>query len=184
MNLRSGWRNATQSFDDRKPAEKVLLAGLGLGVLFWAYLIFVYEPFSMQLQEAERQLLTAQARLTTMQQREQIAITTGNEDPNQAVRLRIERAVADQAQLQRRIEDLAGNLVTDLQADHQQVYKHTLRVELEGDYLSLITYLRRVESFSESFFWDEIHFQQTEWPNAKITLQLHTLSAEEGFVGV
>ena len=70
------------------------------------------------------------------------------------------------------------------EVERQQVYKHVLRLELEGDYLSLISYLRSVEEFSERFFWDELHFVQTTWPNARIILQLHTLSAEEGFVGV
>lgn len=66
----------------------------------------------------------------------------------------------------------------------QQVYKHSLVLELEGDYLSLISYLQRIESFPERFFWDQINFVQTAWPNARITLELHTLSTEEGFVGV
>jgi MSHA biogenesis protein MshJ len=231
MNLKSLWRGTQESFDDRAPAEKMLIGAILLGALGWLYVMLAYDPLSERAVAAERQLATVQARLDAMRQREQMAITAGNEDPNQAVRLRIERATADQRQLQGQIEELAGNLVTPqsmtrlltsmleeraglrlirvenqlpepmrdapgagqstqqdasdiVAADNQQVYKHSLLLELEGDYLSLISYLRRVESFAESFFWDEIHFVQTEWPNARITLQLHTLSAEEGFVGV
>jgi MSHA biogenesis protein MshJ len=66
----------------------------------------------------------------------------------------------------------------------QRIFKHSLNLQLEGDYLSLIGYLRRIEGFSERFFWDQLSFTQTVWPSARISIQLHTLSTEEGFVGV
>ncbi|ALO45156.1 type II secretion system protein GspM [Pseudohongiella spirulinae] len=233
MSLKTQFRDFSNRFDERSAAEKLLLAVICVGVVFWLYFILVFEPLSASVQSAQQQLTAAQARLTAMQQREQIAITTGNEDPNRAVRQRIERAIGDQAVLQRQIEELTGNLVTpqsmtrlltsmleqragltlvrvenqmpqpmrsyedmmaeaasdepttaNRNADQLQVYKHSLALELEGDFLSLINYLRSVESFNERFFWDEISFVQTEWPNARVTLRLHTLSAEEGFVGV
>lgn len=233
MSLKSQFRDFSARFDERSAAEKLLLAVVVIGLVLWLYFILAFEPLSASVQSAQQQLTTTQARLTAMQQREQIAITTGNEDPNLAVRQRIERAIADQMALQSRIEELTGNLVTpqsmtrlltsmleqrdglalvrvenqmpepmrsyeemvaesesdapamtNRNTDQLQVYKHSLALELEGDFLSLINYLRSVESFNERFFWDEISFTQTEWPNARITLRLHTLSAEEGFVGV
>jgi MSHA biogenesis protein MshJ len=232
MTLKRRLRAAGESFDRRPATEKTILAVLGFGLLIWFYMIFVFDPLDSARVQAANELLTSEARLITMQQRERTAVIMGNEDPNEAVRQRIERAIANQGQLQQQIESLAGNLVTpqsmtrlltsmlesreglelirvenqmpipmrneqvqasagdaesEVDADAvegQQVYKHVLLLELEGDYLSLISYLRSVESFSERFFWDELHFVQTTWPNARITLQLHTLSAEEGFVGV
>ncbi|WP_237132955.1 hypothetical protein [Pseudohongiella sp. O18] len=230
MSLKRRLKAAGDSFDRRPAAEKTILAVLGLGMLVWLYTIFVFDPLSLARDEVARQLATTEARLGTMQQRERTAVIMGNEDPNQAVRQRIERAMANQQQLQQQIESLAGNLVTPQSmtrlltsmlesreglelirvenqmpipmrdnlaessgeggasqtddAERLQIFKHVLRLELEGDYLSLISYLRSVEAFSERFFWDELHFVQTTWPNARITLQLHTLSAEEGFVGV
>lgn len=65
-----------------------------------------------------------------------------------------------------------------------QVYKHGLIIEMQGDYFSLLNYLTYLENLSERFFWDQVHFQQSSWPDATITLELHTLSTEEGFVGV
>ncbi|MEC8860435.1 MAG: hypothetical protein VYE29_10610 [Pseudomonadota bacterium] len=233
MTLKRRLQMAGESFDQRPAAEKTILAVLGIGVLIWLYLIFVFEPMDSAREQAANDLMVREARLVTMQQRERTAVIMGNEDPNEAVRVRIERAMANQSQLQQQIESLAGNLVTPQsmtrlltsmlesreglelirvenqmpipmrnstesgagaqaavaegeadEVERQQVYKHVLRLELEGDYLSLISYLRSVEAFSERFFWDELHFVQTTWPNARITLQLHTLSAEEGFVGV
>lgn len=66
----------------------------------------------------------------------------------------------------------------------QRIFKHSIVLELTGDYLNLVTYLRRIESFPERFFWDVLSFEQSEWPDARIRLELHTLSTEEGFLGV
>ena len=65
-----------------------------------------------------------------------------------------------------------------------QVYKHGLIIEMQGGYFSLLNYLTYLENLSERFFWDQVHFQQSGWPDATIILELHTLSTEEGFVGV
>lgn len=65
-----------------------------------------------------------------------------------------------------------------------QVYKHGLIIEMQGDYFSLLNYLNYLENLSERFFWDQVHYLQSGWPDATITLELHTLSTEEGFVGV
>lgn len=64
-----------------------------------------------------------------------------------------------------------------------QVYRHSLVLELEGDYLGLLAYLRRVETLGMVFFWDRLQYVQTEWPSGRATLELHTLSSEAGFVG-
>lgn len=66
----------------------------------------------------------------------------------------------------------------------QRIFKHSITVELEGDYLNLIAYLRRIENFEERFFWDQLSFEQLVWPRARISIELHTLSTEEGFLGV
>ncbi|MEX0740077.1 MAG: hypothetical protein WD071_12110 [Pseudohongiella sp.] len=65
-----------------------------------------------------------------------------------------------------------------------QVYKHGLIIEMQGDYFSLLNYLTYLENLTERFFWDQVHYQQSTWPDATIILELHTLSTEEGFVGV
>jgi len=72
----------------------------------------------------------------------------------------------------------------DGEAPMAQVYKHGLIIEMQGDYFSLLNYLAYLENLSERFFWDQVHYLQSSWPDATITLELHTLSTEEGFVGV
>ena len=65
-----------------------------------------------------------------------------------------------------------------------QVYAHGLAIEFQGDYFTTLKYLRFLEEISGSFFWDSIRFQQLEWPRAQVSLQIHTLSTDQGFIGV
>lgn len=221
-----------EAFDNRSMAEKLVLSLVALALPVWLFSTFFLSPVTSEADSLRRQLASIEAQLVAMQQREQLAVTSSAEDPNQAVRLRIERAIANQSELQGEIEQLAGNLVTPqsmtrlltsmlenqsglnlvkvengvpqpmrndeevlaegaieepqpvTEERDQQVYKHSLVIELEGDYLSLIGYLKRIEGFPERFFWDSLSFVQLSWPMGRIRLELHTLSTEEGFVGV
>ena len=65
-----------------------------------------------------------------------------------------------------------------------QVYSHGLTIEFQGDYFSTLKYLRFLEEVSGSFFWDSISFRQLDWPKAHVTLEIHTLSTNQGFIGV
>lgn len=68
----------------------------------------------------------------------------------------------------------------------QQVYRHALVLEFEGDFFSTLRYLLFLENESRGFFWDRFHLRPGEsgWPESRVTLEIHTLSADEGFVGV
>jgi len=65
-----------------------------------------------------------------------------------------------------------------------QVFEHGLVIEFQGDFFSTLKYLRFLEEVSGSFFWDSISFRQVAWPEALVTLEIHTLSANAGFIGV
>ena len=65
-----------------------------------------------------------------------------------------------------------------------QVFRHGLVLEFQGDYFSTLRYLLFLEAMDESFFWDSFEFEQAVWPEARVRLELHTLSSEEGFIGV
>ena len=65
-----------------------------------------------------------------------------------------------------------------------QVYQHGLIIEFQGDFFNTLKYLRFLEEITGSFFWDAISFRQPQWPDAHVTLEIHTLSTDEGFIGV
>lgn len=73
---------------------------------------------------------------------------------------------------------------TSLRSIGFQVFRHGLILEFQGDYFSTLRYLLYLEAMEQSFFWDSFEFEQTLWPEARIRLELHTLSSEEGFIGV
>lgn len=65
-----------------------------------------------------------------------------------------------------------------------QVFEHGLSIEFHGSYFETLEYLLYLEEITAGFFWDSITFKQLQWPEAQITLQIHTLSLNAGFIGV
>ncbi|BBB31517.1 hypothetical protein [Neptunomonas japonica] len=63
------------------------------------------------------------------------------------------------------------------------VYSHGFEVVLQGRYSDIYDYLRRLEGLSSSFFWDSLEYEVSVYPNSEVTLQVHTLSAVEGWLG-
>jgi MSHA biogenesis protein MshJ len=63
------------------------------------------------------------------------------------------------------------------------VYSHGFEVVLQGSYSDIYEYLRRLEGLSSSFFWDSLEYKVSTYPNSEVTLQVHTLSAVEGWLG-
>jgi len=116
--------------------------------------------------------------------RREIELLTGNLVSPDAMTRLLTSALESQPGLRLlRVENKAPLPLRE-SASESQVYRHALVLEFQGDYLSTLQYLRFLEGLSQSLFWDVLHFRQTEWPSGNITLELHTLSAEEGFVGV
>ncbi len=80
---------------------------------------------------------------------------------------------------------VAGDAVSNTaQSIGFQVFRHGLILEFQGDYFSTLRYLLFLESMDQSFFWDGFELEQAVWPEARVRLELHTLSSEEGFIGV
>lgn len=81
--------------------------------------------------------------------------------------------------------DVGDGSETDVNSELAgQVFSHGLVIEFQGDFFSTLKYLRFLEQISGSFFWDSIRFRQVAWPDALITLEIHTLSSKAGFIGV
>jgi MSHA biogenesis protein MshJ len=80
--------------------------------------------------------------------------------------------------------DSAGTATAEGSELDGQVFEHGLVIEFQGDFFSTLKYLRFIEEVSGSFFWDSVSFRQIAWPEASVTLEIHTLSANAGFIGV
>jgi MSHA biogenesis protein MshJ len=65
-----------------------------------------------------------------------------------------------------------------------EVYKHGLEIEFQGDYASTLSYLQKIEALPWRFYWDEVGYEVLQYPKAQITVKIHTLSLEKGWIRV
>tara|TARA_R110001592_G_scaffold9288_1_gene49536 strand:- start:28206 stop:28889 length:684 start_codon:yes stop_codon:yes gene_type:complete len=70
------------------------------------------------------------------------------------------------------------------QDDAQSVlFSHRFEMVLNGDYFQTVSFLKHLEQM-KGFYWTLLKYEVDEYPKAKITLQLSTLSLDEDWIGV
>ncbi|WP_370053438.1 type II secretion system protein GspM [Neptunomonas sp.] len=72
---------------------------------------------------------------------------------------------------------------TETPIDPVPVYEHAFELKVSGSYAAVYTYLHRLEQLSQAFFWDALELNVKEYPTTEVTLRIHTLSGEEGWLG-
>jgi len=65
-----------------------------------------------------------------------------------------------------------------------ELYRHALVMQMEGNYLNLLAYLKALEEMPHKVFWDILAVEVQDYPLMKVRLQLHTLSLSEDLIGV
>lgn len=74
---------------------------------------------------------------------------------------------------------------TKLTAENiDNAYKHGLRIEFNGDYLTTLNYLRQLEELEWGFFWDGFELNVKDYPDANAYIEIFTLSLNEEWIGV
>lgn len=68
--------------------------------------------------------------------------------------------------------------------DMGNAYKHGLRIEFEGDYMSTLRYLRELEALDWKFFWDAFEYTVGEYPKARVSIEVFTLSLDKNWIDV
>ncbi len=63
-------------------------------------------------------------------------------------------------------------------------YKHGLRIEISGDYLTTINYLKSLEQLEWGFFWDNFKLTVKEYPESNVAIEIFTLSLDQEWIGV
>lgn len=64
------------------------------------------------------------------------------------------------------------------------LYKHRFVLTLRGNYLSTVRYFEKLKALPWRFQWDSLNYEVTDYPNATIMLQVHTVSRSEDWIGV
>lgn len=80
----------------------------------------------------------------------------------------------------------AGTAASAPAAEPVTLYRHGVRLQLEGGYFDLLAYLQAIQGSAWLLNWDSLDYQVGEAGpgKASISLQLYTLSRHAGWVGV
>lgn len=62
------------------------------------------------------------------------------------------------------------------------LYRHEIRMQLVGGYFDVYQYLRGLEQLPRHFYWHQFDYQVDEWPHAKVSLSVYTLSSSKEFI--
>lgn len=134
-----------------------------------------------QLAELENQLEQADQQIGKM--------ITGLIEPGQMAVI-LEQVLQDQSGLEFvSLENMGREALVDVSTDKAGpnapgIFKHTMRLELEGSFKQTLDYLRALETLPWQFRWDEVTITMLDYPRANIVIKVHTLSLQEGWIGV
>ena len=129
-----------------------------------------HDSLQGDLQELESRL---QARLGTLL------------EPEQAVEV-LEQVLVRQRDMTLREVNATGKPMTDIEmvtADNTAAAgmgRYQLQLQLEGSYLGTLRYLQALEALPWKFFWESVEFEMTDYPVARVTLDIYTLGLLEG----
>lgn len=69
-------------------------------------------------------------------------------------------------------------------AGNQALYNHGFVLRLKGNYMEAITYFEKLSQLPWRFQWHDLRYRVEQYPNAIITLEVHTVSMAEEWIGV
>lgn len=65
-----------------------------------------------------------------------------------------------------------------------QIFRHPLRLEFEGGYFDVLGYLSELEQGPWGLGWRSLNYEVADYPTARITLEVETLSRDKNWIGV
>ena len=72
-----------------------------------------------------------------------------------------------------------------LTADNiDNAYRHGIRIEFLGDYLTTLNYLKSLEALKWGFFWDNFELKVNDYPETDTVIEIFTLSLQQEWIGV
>lgn len=64
------------------------------------------------------------------------------------------------------------------------LYEYGIVIKFRGNYFATLRYLHDLENLAWPLFWDKLDYKRTNYPEAEVTLQLHTVSDKKGWIHV
>ncbi len=66
----------------------------------------------------------------------------------------------------------------------QRVFRHAVEFQFEGSYRDALEFFQKLETLPRRVFWEGLDIELLEYPTARITLTVTTMSLAEGWIGV
>lgn len=102
---------------------------------------------------------------------------------NRRVQLIALRTLPVTTLVERTAEPAAEPSSAQVSAD-RQVYKHGVRITLQGGYLDLLDYAARLEKLPWQMFWAHTSMDARDYPRVRMTITLYTLSLDKAWLVV
>ena len=68
--------------------------------------------------------------------------------------------------------------------DIPALYRHGVKLVIEGGYADVQSYLEKLEALPWQFYWQRFDYQVNDYPLATVELEIYTLSTNKAFIGV
>lgn len=68
--------------------------------------------------------------------------------------------------------------------DIPALYRHGVKLVIEGGYADVQSYLAKLEALPWQFYWQRFDYQVSEYPLATVELEIYTLSTNKAFIGI
>ncbi len=82
------------------------------------------------------------------------------------------------------IKDQPQAAASDAEQDFATPYRHGMQIVFEGDFLTTVEYMKKLEGLEWRFFWDTIELKVEEYPRAISSVTLYTLSLDQDWIGI
>ena len=69
-------------------------------------------------------------------------------------------------------------------ADGLTAYRQGMGIELRGNYLDILSYLKELEALPWKVFWGQINLKVEQYPTSHVTLRIYTLSTQPGWIAI
>ncbi|MBW3762266.1 MSHA biogenesis protein MshJ [Aeromonas jandaei] len=73
-------------------------------------------------------------------------------------------------------------LMAGEQGQKVNLYKHGIRLQLEGGYFDVYQYLKALEALPRHFYWKQFDYQVKAYPGAVVEMEIYTLSTSKEFI--
>lgn len=73
---------------------------------------------------------------------------------------------------------------TQVNKSEALLYQHGIQLEIDGDYNRIHQFLSQVESLPWGFYWQNFEYEVQQYPDARLSVEMMSLSVDEAFLGL